>query len=267
MLRVYWGLAAGLLLVSCQEGGAPANPPATPEATASEIVETPRAAGARAVVEETDDFLFEYSYPKEAGDIPGLASLLDGRLDRLRTTLASQSAEARDDARDNGFPYNKYSNEVIWRVVANTPRYLSLSAAISTYTGGAHGNYGFDALVWDKEAERALKPESFFESVGELDAAVQERLCDMLNRERASRRGEPVGEGTANPFDECVALDEATILLGSTNGRSFNRIGVMMAPYVAGPYSDGSYEFTLDMTGAMLETVKEERRSAFSARN
>jgi hypothetical protein len=267
MHRVYWGLAAGFLLVSCREGVEPANPPETPEATESGIVQTPRAAGARAVVEETDDFLFEYSYPKEAGDIPGLASLLDERLDRLRSTLAGQSAEARDDARDNGFPYNKYSNEVIWQVVADTPNYLSLSATISTYTGGAHGNSGFDALVWDKVAGRALKPESFFESVGELDAAVQEVLCDMLNRERANRRGEPVAEGTNNPFDECVALDEVTVLLRSTNKRSFNRIGVLMAPYVAGPYSDGSYEFTLDITPAMLEVVKEEHRSAFAARN
>jgi hypothetical protein len=270
MRRVYWGLAAGLLLVSCREGGdtaVPPQPPATPGATESGTAETPRAAGARAVVEETDDFLFEYSYPQEAGDIPELAGLLDDRLTRLRDELAAQSAEARDDARDNGFPYNKYSNEVIWKVVADTPGYLSLSATNSTYTGGAHGNYGFGALVWDKVAGRALRPESFFESVEELDAAVEERLCELLNRERASRRGEPVEKGGNNPFDACVPLDETTILLGSSNGRVFNRIGVLMAPYVAGPYSDGSYELTLDMTDAMLETVKEERRSAFATRN
>ncbi len=270
MHRVYWGLAVGLLLVSCREGGEQTELPeesASPEATESGTVETPRAVGARAVVEETDDFLFEYSYPKEAGDIPELAILLDSRLDRLRAALASQSAEARDDAQDNGFPYNKYSNEVIWEVVADTPQYLSLSARISNYTGGAHGNYGFDALVWDKVAARALEPESLFESVGELDAVVTERLCDMLNRERAKRRGEPVEEESDNPFEQCVSLDETTILLGSSNGRIFNRIGVKIGPYVAGPYAEGAYEFTLDMTPAMLEVVKEERRSAFAARN
>ncbi len=38
-----------------------------------------------------------------------------------------------------------YSKE--WKVVADLPRYLSLSADMYLYTGGAHGNSAFDSLV------------------------------------------------------------------------------------------------------------------------
>src|SRR5690606_2665165 len=78
----------------------------TPTATASAAATTN---GARAVAEETDDFLFEYSYPAEAGRIVELASLLDIQLEQRREELARESVEARREARDNGFPYNKHS--------------------------------------------------------------------------------------------------------------------------------------------------------------
>ena len=67
----------------------------TPTATASAAASSN---GARAVAEETDDFLFEYAYPAAAGQIAGLAALLDGRLDRARRELARESGAARRTA-------------------------------------------------------------------------------------------------------------------------------------------------------------------------
>lgn len=215
--------------------------------------------------EETDDFLFEYAYPAEAGNIPELAALLDARLVRVREGLARDSRQAREDARGNGFPFNKYSIGIGWSVVAETPRFLSLSAAISSYSGGAHGNAGFDALVWDKEAVRAMEPGAFFSSTEALDAAIGTRLCDLLQRERAARRGAEAELGGA--FDECVPLTDTTVLLGSTNARAFNRIGVLIAPYVAGPYAEGTFEFTVPVDAEVLAAVREEYRSAFASRN
>ncbi|WP_169053454.1 DUF4163 domain-containing protein [Alteraurantiacibacter aquimixticola] len=267
MGKVYWALASGLLLMSCREE-APEPLPSESAAATPVPPETPAiVSGARDVREETDDFLFEYSYPVEAGRIPALAAMLDARLERERTSLARQSAEAREDAGDDGFPFNKYSTGVEWQVVADTPRFLSLSASLSSYSGGAHGNYGFDSLVWDREADAALEPVAMFTSLAALEEVLGEDLCDMLNVERATRRGEPIEPGSDDMFDQCVPLSDTTILLGSTNGRAFNRIGVQMGPYVAGPYAESAYEFTLPVTRAVMDTVKEDYRSAFAPRN
>jgi hypothetical protein len=258
------GMVGALALISCRETAPQPDPTPTPAPTATASA-TASPSGARSVVEETDDFLFEYSYPAEAGNVPELASLLDRRLTSVRAELVRDSAAARQEARDSGFPFNAYSTGVAWAVVADTPRFLSLSATITSYSGGAHGNMGFDALVWDKEAGRALDPGQLFTSAAALEEVLGAGLCDQLQRERTARRGQvPTGEGT---FEDCVPLADTTLLLGSSNGRVFNRIGVMIGPYVAGPYAEGSYEFTLPVDAAVLAAVREEYRPAFAARN
>jgi len=223
--------------------------------------------GARSVSEETDDFLFEYSYPKEAGAISELAGLLDQRLERARAELATESVEARQAAREDGFPYNKHSVSVKWQTVADLPDWLSLSAEIASYSGGAHGNYGFDSLVWDKKGERALEPSSLFVSNEALDDAIGGRFCADLNKERSKRRQEPVPEDSDSEFDHCVSVEEATVLVGSAGRRKFDRVGVQIGPYVAGPYAEGSYEFTFRVDRDILAAVKPEFRDAFVSRN
>ncbi len=275
MRKVCSGLAISLLVAACDPQAPVPDPSAsaapTPTASASA---TAHASGARSVEEETDDFLFAYAYPQEAGNIPDLAKLLDARADRLRAQLVEQSAQGRADARGNGFPFNKYSSAVAWEVVADTPAFLSLSAELTSYTGGAHGNYGFDSLVWDKSTGRVLQVGEFFTSIAALEEVVGTRLCDLLNAERAKRRGANASDELAataaasdDPFNSCVPLSDTTLLLGSTNGRKFNRIGVQIGPYVAGPYAEGSWEFTLPVDAEVLAVVMPEFRDAFTARN
>ena len=120
-----------------------------------------------------------------------------GRGGDVRVLLAEQSAQGRADARGNGFPFNKYSSTVKWEVVAETPDYLSLSAEQTSYTGGAHGNYGFDSLVWDKQRDRVLQVGEFFTSLAALEEVVGKDLCDLLNAERARRRGPTAAQDQA----------------------------------------------------------------------
>lgn len=265
-------LVTGCDLLNPQPQPTPTSSPA-PSASASA---TAHASGARSVQEETDDFRFAYAYPAEAGNIPPLATLLDGRLERLREQLAGQSAAGRDAARGNGFPFNKYSSSVQWEVVADTPDFLSLSAELTSYTGGAHGDYGFDSLLWDKTKGRALQVGEVFTSIAALEDVVGTQLCALLDAERAKRRGEDAAGYLApaasdvpadDPFNACVPLSDTTLLLGSSNGRAFNRVGVQIGPYVAGPYAEGSWEFTLPVDAAVLATVKPEYRAAFASRN
>ena len=240
-------------------------PTATPSPTASASVATSN--GARSVAEETDDFLFEFSYPAEAGRIVELASLLDIQLEQRREELASEAVAARREASEDGFPYNKHSYTAEWKVVTELPGWLSLSADIATYSGGVHGDYTVESLVWDKEAEQAMDAKRLFTSPAALEAAVGDRFCEALSREREERRGEPVEEVADDAFTKCPEIDEVEILVGSSNRRTFNRLTVYAGPYVAGPYAEGAYEVDLDVDDAILAAVKPEYREAFSARN
>ena len=244
---------------------ATASDTATPSPTASATDDGQPVGGAREVVDQTDTFLFEYSYPQAAGEEPGLAAWLDRRLDRQREQLARIAAQGREEARDNGFPFNKYSSGTAWEVIADLPGWLSLSASLNSYQGGAHGNYGFDSVVWDREEERAMEPVAFFTSAEALDDAIGERLCEALNAAREERRGSPVDPNAGDSFNACVKPDETNLLLGSRSGTHFDRIGIQIAPYIAGPYAEGAYEFTFDVDADLLAIVKPEYREAFRA--
>ena len=76
-----------------------------------------------------------------------------------------------------------------WQVVADLPGYLSLSGHLATYSGGAHGMYGMQSLVWDREAGAAMKGIDLFNSPVALEQALGNRLCDTLNTAREERRG------------------------------------------------------------------------------
>ena len=250
-----------------EAGGATATATAQAKAQAEEAKSKSAGNGARSVAEETDDFLFEYSYPAEAGRIPGLAGLLDNRLDRQRAELAVESERARREAREEGFPYNKHSYTAEWKIVAELPKWLSLSADVATYTGGAHGNYTVQSVVWDKDNLRLMNAIDLFSSPAALEQAFGDRFCEGLDRQRAERRGEPVAEDSEEMFDQCPGIDELEVLVGSSNRRTFNRLTVYAGPYVAGPYAEGAYEVDLPVTQEVLDAVKPEYREAFSARN
>lgn len=272
LIRRFTLLAVPTLLAACNPGGetddpaqdatpSPPPPPETPDTPAS-----PSAlGGARQVSERTDLFMFEYSYPQAAGDTEGLAGWLDSRLERERAQLSARAAQGREEASDNGFPFNTYSSETAWEVVADLPDWLSLSASQSYYYGGAHPNYGFDTIVWDKQEGTALEPIAFFTSPEALDRALGPQLCEALNAEREKRRGEPVDEDSDDTFSACIKPDETNLLLGSTSGENFDRIGIRIAPYLAGPYAEGTYEFTFPVTDELLQTVREKYRGAFAA--
>lgn len=273
MTRSILALALAGTLAACDLGGGSASDPtpaatSAPTATAtSTATATAASNGARAVSEETDDFLFEYSYPSEVGKIPELAALLDARMARQRADLAREAEDARREARDNGFPYNKHSFSSEWQVVASIPGWLSLSEAVATYSGGAHGNTTMNSLVWDKEAGKAMEAIALFTSPVALEKALGDRFCQGLNRERAKRRGAPVAKDSQDEFDKCPGIDELEVLVGSSNGRTFNRLTLYAGPYVAGPYAEGEYQVNINVDRAILDAVRPEFREAFSARN
>ncbi|WP_126172050.1 DUF3298 and DUF4163 domain-containing protein [Altericroceibacterium xinjiangense] len=220
--------------------------------------------GARAVSTETDAYSFAYAYPEKAGAIPGLARLLDTRLEETKANLAAAASKDRAEMQDSGSPFRPHSHETRWMVVADLPDWLSLSAQAYFYSGGAHGMTTFDSLVWDKRAGRALQPTDFFGSASAFSDTVRESFCAELDRQRAEKRGSPVDK-TDEIFGACIdPVENSTLILGSSNGRTFDRIGFLIPPYNAGPYAEGTFEITLPVTPAVLARVKPEYQASFS---
>lgn len=256
-----------LLAAACVPEKNEAEAPATEVTATADAVPTATATVAplaRKTQEQTASFAFEYSYPAEAAAIPALVAELEADLAKRRRELVDAAKEGRIAAKENGFDFNPYSHSVSWTVVTDLPGWLSLSAMSSEYTGGAHPNHWPQALLWDKAADQSRVAADLFTSRAALAAAIRDPFCKALNRERTARRGEPVSTDSDDPFDQCIDPTASTVILGSSNKQQFDRIGILIAPYEAGPYAEGDYEITLPVTKAVLAAVKPQYRAVFA---
>ena len=233
---------------------------AAPVATSSAA---PLAVAARSEAESNDLYEFEYSYPAAAGAIPALKAQLDAELEKARNGLRADAKEQKAEAAKDDFPFRGLSHYVAWKVVTDLPAWLSLSAEVSTYEGGAHPNHGFEALLWDRRAGLRREAKDLFVSKDALSRAIRPAFCREIDRQRAQKRGAPVKSGSDEMFDDCIDPLASTVILGSSNRRVFDRIGILVGPYEAGPYAEGDYEVTLPVTPAILAAVRPEYRSSF----
>lgn len=205
---------------------------------------------------------FAYKWPAQASAIAPLAAYFGYERDQaLREQKADWDAALAEFAGEDCVACKNLSFSKEWKVVADLPRFLSLSAEIYFYTGGAHGNSGFDSLLWDREAGGALDVVSLFTSEAALQDALGAAWCKALKAERMKRMG---ADFTDDGFFSCPPIADLTVLLGSSDKRAFNRIGLIAAPYVAGSYAEGAYEVTLPVTPAVLAAVKPAYKAAFA---
>jgi hypothetical protein len=258
------GCDAGSPVPDAQSSGGATSPTGPTIRRAPQAVASAAPATGRKVAVENDLYEFTYSYPGKAAAIPALKALLDKRLESDRAELEKGSKEDQLDARQNDYPYRTHSSGANWQVVTDLPRWLSLSAEMDEYGGGAHGMTFYDALLWDREQNLARQPSDLFVSKAALGSALREPFCAALDKERVKRRGAPVDRNSGDQFDECIDPTEHTMILGSSNGRTFDRIGVLVEPYAAGPYAEGVCDVTLPVTPQVLGAVKPAYRSEFA---
>lgn len=207
---------------------------------------------------------FKFSWPRQVSAEPELAALFEKERDaQLAEQKQNWQQNLEEFPGDECPPCKRMSYAREWKVVANLDRFLSLSADHYEYTGGAHGNYWFYGQIWDREAKAALDARDFFESPEALWTALEAPYCDGLNVERQKRFGDEAEVGTGYGWG-CPGLEELTLLLGSSNGETFDRVGLLAAPYVAGSYAEGAYEVTLPITAQVLDVVKPDYQAAFS---
>lgn len=258
-------LVAALLLCACgKEEAKPVAAASVAPAPAAPASPAATPAKARTVKEETPLYIFDYAYPAEAAAIPALKDRFDAEIEAARQQVIADAREGQKDAKDNGFDFHPYSSSADWQVVTSLPRWLSLSALVGSYSGGAHPNYAFSALLWDRAANRERKVADLFLSKAALSAAIKAPFCAALDKERAKKRGEPVVRNDDDWMSACIDPAAEIVIPGSSDRQHFTRIGVLVAPYNAGPYAEGAYEVTLPVTPAVLAAVKPEFRADFA---
>lgn len=206
---------------------------------------------------------YSYSWPVEVSREPGLVR-------QFRATIAEDIASQKQDWLDSiadcpadAVSCRNNTLSVEWKVVADLPRFLSLSSDIASYTGGAHGNYGRTALVWDREAGTSFDPKDMFD-LAALEKATAAARCRLLNVERAERRGAPVPDGSNEWSEDCPDMDSVVLFVGSSGRKAFDRLGFYYGPYVAGSYAEGEYEVDMPISAGILAAVKPQYRAAFA---
>lgn len=206
---------------------------------------------------------FEYAYPAAVDGHPALRRRIEADLARRLARLKADARVGQAEARANKFEYHAYSWSQTWQVVTDLPGWLSLSTTYWSYSGGAHGNTWFGAMLYDKRAKTPRDPLTLFTSKAALSKAIRAPFCAALNRQRAEKRGAAIKPGSTDMFDDCIDPVGQTVLLGSQSRRAFDRIGILVAPYEAGPYAEGTYEVTVPVTAAVLAAVRPQWRASF----
>ena len=212
------------------------------------------------VEKKTSLYSYSYDWPLEAVAIPALNQKLADRMKKDRHELIAMATSARKAG--GWFPPDGYVSNMGWELAGQSSRLLSLSGGHWAYTGGAHGNGGTSALLWDRKLNREIAIQNLLRAGTSWTGAIRQPFCILLDRERTERREEPVKKDDL--FGDCPALGSVSVLLeDSDKNRRFDHVLVTADPYVAGPYVEGAYEISLPITAAMINRLKPEYRPSF----
>ena len=213
--------------------------------------------------EKTGLLEFLYAWPAEAAAVPAIEAKFRKDMETGRADALKMAEQDRKSAQQSGFPFHAHSLETHWTVAADTPRFLSLQSSRYTYTGGAHGMTGYDALLWDKARKRETSIRAVMTSPAAFAEAVHGRFCDGLDQARAKKRGGPIMRGD-DPFTQCIDPMKEVLVPVSSSGALIDAIKIVIGPYSAGPYSEGTYEVALPVDAAMRKAIKTEYQDAFA---
>lgn len=241
-------LAAILLLTGCETRPlAPRPAPAVPVAFHFD--------------EATPLLEFHYEWPAEVAAIPALSRRLSAEMEAWRSKLRASAQADLAYRTKEGFPFHTYQGSMVWTAAGQTQRLLSLAGAIDDYTGGAHGNHGTHALLWDRATDAEIGFADLFASPSTPIALLSASWCKALDAERSVKRQ---GAKLGGEFDECPKLSELAIVPADrdSDGR-FESVRLIADPYVAGPYAEGNYKVELAVTPALIAALKPEYRPSF----
>lgn len=208
--------------------------------------------------EDNGALTFGYGWPAVVAGDPVLERELRGRLDAAREQAESYLADDRG-SRPADAPVNPHHYAAEWRADGETAALLGLSATIETYTGGAHGNLHYAALLWDRAAHAPVEAAGL---LGAGLARIAPRYCAALDAERAERRGGPTDPD--DMFGNCPQIDTQVLAPVDRDGDGrFDTLAVLLPPYAAGPYVEGDYVIEIGFETADLAALPAAYRAAF----
>lgn len=265
------GLIALLLVAACAPSSdAPVGNAAENEAAAryaDRMAGTPPPAPPSkpfAVKETAGGLEFSYAYPAEAAAVPALVDKFARDMAATKADALKMAMEDSAAAKESGYPFRPHSLETEWSVAADTPRFLALQSQTYVYTGGAHGMTGYDAVLWDKARKQESSVKALMTAPAAFSTAIRDRFCAILDQQRAEKRGAPVVRGD-DDFTQCIDPMEQVLVPTSKDGKLIDGVTVVVGPYSAGPYAEGSYEVALPVDAAMRDAIKPDYRDAFVA--
>lgn len=199
---------------------------------------------------------FRYSFPTVVGTYPALLAKIRGDQD-AQYKDALETAQDDLDAR-KGYPDIPFHPHEFWRdwtVTGNAFPLLSLQSHVDDFTGGAHGNHGSSALLWNEKRDAEVVLDSLFGGSAKLWKQVEASYCSKLDEERRRRKTESVG---------CPERKELTIVpVDSDFDYHFDSLRIIADPYVAGSYAEGFYIISLPIRQALLNTIDPAYRDSF----
>lgn len=214
--------------------------------------------------EKNDLIDFHYGWSAEAAAVPQLVERFRKDMGAAKSKLLAGAKEDKAFRDKEGMEFPGHMSSTEYETAGQSAHLLSLRGEVGAYTGGAHGNYGISAILWDRSAAKEIKDSGLFAEAANRDRLLTQSWCDALNKAREEKRDEPVGGDGL--FDDCPKLDEIAVIPTDKdrNGR-FERLVLVAAPYVAGAYAEGSYEIDLAVTPDLVAALRNEYRTDFEA--
>lgn len=240
-------VAVAALAVSCNRREEPAEAPAP--SVEVPVSETPATEPAPLSYEsQTPDAKVQLTLPAAISRQPDLhARLYEEAVRNLRAFTEGARADRTEYQGDMNLP--PYDKTIEYALAGETGKLMSLQRNDSEYTGGAHPNSGYGAVLWDKALRRIVEPGQLFRRGADL-AALDRALCAAVNAARRERspNSQPItlGGGAGGEGFSCPRAHVTPFVLApSTTGGKAGGLIFLIGPYQVGPYAEGGYEIVV----------------------
>ena len=207
--------------------------------------------GGVCIAKRGPNWTYAFAYPAEAARIPALDAWLrseskgdEGDREGGIGRLAAYAKQNRD---------GQFNLERVYRLDSDVPALLALSKTTSSYTGGPHGWFSYETLLWDKVRNRALKHEELFSDPSAANSEIRDRLCPVLIELRRSRKPTFNGRCEEPPYYGVALL---------ADGGRVTRLKVTFNELEG--YAGGTYMVYVPVTRRLLGLVTERFRAAFA---
>lgn len=227
-------LAGSAALAACQrreEEPKPAPAPAAPALDGPVIYDS-----------KTQYATVKLTLPEAIKNAPGLRAPLYA--DAIRD-LNQFSEGAQADLSEAGGGPGPYERTITYSPGGENARLFSLARTNFEFTGGAHPNVTYEAVIWDKAAKKRLGFNDLFRPGADL-GVLDKALCAAANIAKQARSpgSEPATLGgqdwTCPKASQTPFILVPSAIPGKIGGATF-----LLNSYQIGPHSDGDYWIAL----------------------